>query len=405
MDAVVMDGKGNGAGQTEQQRRAGAESVAEISPVSGFFLTSPFRSLATQGCFATLTLPAAGGEAPDSPFQQAVQQAFRQARNAGIAHPILCGAIPFDTQQPSALFVPKEVQWFDRQTFLDNAPLTEAALPQVTRKTEHPAQPEFMQMVSSAVEATSRGALRKVVLSRLLEIETRQPVDRAALMARMIEQNPGGYHFHVPLEKGALLGASPELLLRKLGNHFHSNPLAGSARRSNDPVQDDAAKSALRVSAKDAYEHHIVTDGMREVLAPRCSHLHIPSQPELLSTPTLWHLASPIDGDVADGAENALSLACLLHPTPALCGTPTAPARELISQLEPFDRGLFGGIVGWCDAQGNGEWVVTIRCGTVNDNQVQLFAGAGIVPDSTPESEWAETGTKLSTMMLAFGLK
>src|SRR5471032_2985960 len=272
MDAVVMDGKGNGAGQTEQQRRAGAESVAEISPVSGFFLTSPFRSLATQGCFATLTLPAAGGEAPDSPFQQAVQQAFRQARNAGIAHPILCGAIPFDTQQPSALFVPKEVQWFDRQTFLDNAPLTEEAL-------------------------------RKVVLSRLLEIETRQPVDRAALMARMIEQNPGGYHFHVPLEKGALLGASPELLLRKLGNHFHSNPLAGSARRSNDPVQDDAAKSALRVSAKDAYEHHIVTDGMREVLAPRCSHLHIPSQPELLSTPTLWHLAATGYADASSAGQ------------------------------------------------------------------------------------------------------
>lgn len=404
MDAVVMDGKGNGAERTNQPLGTGVENVVEISPANGFFFTSSFRSLATQGCFARLTLPAAGGDAPDSLFQHAVQQAFSQARDAGITHPILCGAIPFDTQQPSALFVPKDVQWFDRQAFLDNAPVTEDALPEVVRKKEHPAQPEFMQMVSSAVEATSRGALRKVVLSRLLEIETRQPVDRAALMARMIEQNPDGYHFHVPLEHGALLGASPELLLRKIGNHFHSNPLAGSVRRSNDPRQDDAAKNALRVSAKDAYEHHIVTDGMREVLAPRCRHLHIPSQPELLSTPTLWHLASPIDGDVADSAENALSLACLLHPTPALCGTPTAAARDLISQLEPFDRGLFGGIVGWCDAQGNGEWVVTIRCGTVNDNHVRLFAGAGIVPDSTPESEWAETGTKLSTMMRAFGL-
>ncbi len=399
-----MDTLASGAGQTDKQVKNRVENVAEISPTNGFFFTSPFRSLSAQGCFTRLTLPAAGGEVLSGDFQQAVQQAFSQARDAGIAHPILCGAIPFDTQQPSALFVPKEVQWFERQAFLDNAQAVENDLPEVTRKTEHPAQPEFMQMVSSAVEATSWGALRKVVLSRLLEIETRQPVDQAALMARMIDQNPGGYHFHVPLEKGALLGASPELLLRKLGNHFHSNPLAGSARRSSDPVRDDAAKSALRVSAKDAYEHHIVTDGMREVLAPRCSHLHIPSQPELLSTPTLWHLASPIDGDVADSAENALSLACLLHPTPALCGTPTAAARELISQLEPFDRGLFGGIVGWCDAEGNGEWVVTIRCGTVNASHVRLFAGAGIVPDSTPESEWAETGTKLSTMMRAFGL-
>ncbi len=404
MDAVVMDGKGDGAGQTEQQHNDHAESLSGISPTGGFFFTSPFRSLATQGCFKPITQPAAGGEALNSPFQQTVQQAFAQARDAGIAHPILCGAIPFDTQQPSALFVPKEVQWFERQSFLDRTQMTTGDVPHVTHKTEHPAQPEFMQMVSSAVEATSRGALRKVVLSRLLEIETQRPVDNAALMARMIEQNPGGYHFHVPLEKGALMGASPELLLRKLGNHFHSNPLAGSARRNSDPVQDDAVKNALRTSAKDAYEHHIVTDGMREVLAPRCSHLHIPSQPELLSTPALWHLASPIDGDVADSAENALSLACLLHPTPALCGTPTVSARELISQLEPFDRGLFGGIVGWCDAQGNGEWVVTIRCGTVHGRQVRLFAGAGIVPDSVPESEWAETGTKLSTMMRAFGL-
>ncbi|TPG63163.1 isochorismate synthase [Ewingella americana] len=400
-----MDTLVSGAGQTDKQVKNRVENVAEISPTNGFFFTSPFRSLATQGCFTRLTLPAAGGEVLSGQFQQAVQQAFSQARDAGIAHPILCGAIPFDAQQPSALFVPKDVKWFDRQAFLDNAQLAQGELPEITRKAEHPAQPEFMQMVSSAVEATSRGALRKVVLSRLLEIETCQPVDNAALMARMIEQNPHGFHFHVPLKEGALLGASPELLLRKLGNHFHSNPLAGSARRSSDQVQDDAAKSALRVSAKDAYEHHIVTDGMREVLAPRCSHLHIPSQPELLSTPTLWHLASPIDGDVADSAENALSLACLLHPTPALCGSPTASARDLIAQLEPFDRGLFGGIVGWCDAEGNGEWVVTIRCGTVKANHVTLFAGAGIVPDSSPESEWAETGTKLSTMMLAFGLK
>ncbi|OZT16958.1 chorismate-binding protein, partial [Serratia marcescens] len=98
------------------------------------------------------------------------------------------------------------------------------------------------------------------------------------------------------------------------------------------------------------------------------------------------------------------SLACLLHPTPALCGMPTAQAHALIGKLEPFDRGLFGGIVGWCDDEGNGEWVVTIRCGTVDGNRVRLFAGAGIVEDSSPESEWHETGTKLSTILRAFGI-
>jgi isochorismate synthase len=140
------------------------------------------------------------------------------------------------------------------------------------------------------------------------------------------------------------------------------------------------------------------------VLKNRSRALDIPSSPELLSTATLWHLSTPINGEVQDAQENALSLACLLHPTPALCGTPTLVARDLIEQLEPFDRGLFGGIVGWCDDRGNGEWVVTIRCGTVSDDRVRLFAGAGIVPDSSPESEWRETGVKLNTMLRAFGL-
>jgi isochorismate synthase len=134
MDAVVTDGKSNGAGQVGEQCPEVVKNIADISPASGFFFTSPFRSLATQGCFTQLTLPAAGGEALNGEFQQAIAQAFIQARNAGIAHPIVCGAIPFDTQQPSALFVPKEVQWFDRQQFLDNAPVSQNALPQVKRK-------------------------------------------------------------------------------------------------------------------------------------------------------------------------------------------------------------------------------------------------------------------------------
>lgn len=399
-----MDTVANMANQKDIQLKEGVDHEIDISPTTGFFFTSPFRSLATQGCFTRLTLPASGGESLDGEFQQAVQKVFSQAREAGITHPIVCGAIPFNTQQPSALFVPKEVQWFDRQDFLNKQEVTDGELPDVVSKTEQPMRPAFMDMVSSAVDATNQGALSKVVLSRLLEIETRHPIDKSALMARMINQNLSSFHFHVPLEEGALIGASPELLLRKISHHFYSNPLAGSAKRSSDPQQDHAASCTLLDSVKDAYEHRIVTEDMHRVLAPRCHRLHIPERPELLNTSTLWHLSSPIDGEVRNLAENALSLACLLHPTPALCGSPTILARQLIQQLEPFERGLFGGIVGWCDAEGNGEWVVTIRCGTVNSSHVRLFAGAGIVPDSSPASEWAETGTKLNTMLHAFGL-
>ncbi|AHG18887.1 isochorismate synthase [Chania multitudinisentens RB-25] len=375
-----------------------------ISPTSGFFFTSPFRSLSTQGCFTKLTLPAADGDNLQGEFQQAVRQAFTQARLAGVPHPVLCGAIPFDTRQPSALFIPEQTQWFERGSFMASVEPTADMLPEITRQTELPQQAQFMQMVADAVAITGNKQLEKVVLARLLEIETSKRIDRHALMMQIITQNPHGFHFHVPLEEGALVGASPELLLRKYGHQFHSNPLAGSIQRESDPQRDHAASEQLLTSAKDRYEHQIVTEGMRQVLSNRCRYLNIPASPELLSTTTLWHLSTPIDGEVAECAENALSLACLLHPTPALCGTPTLAARELIEQLEPFDRELFGGIVGWCDAEGNGEWVVTIRCGTVQANQVRLFAGAGIVQDSSPQSEWHETGTKLSTILRAFGL-
>ena len=393
-------------GQPANQSQPASQgaSAAELSPTSGFFFTSAYRSLSTQGCLTKVTESAFDGDKINGAFQQAVAAAFSDARAAGIKHPVLCGAIPFDKRQPSALFVPQQTAWFERDEAMAGATGKEGALPEIASKTELPDQPTFIQMVSDAVQAMNDGKLEKAVLSRLLEITTREPVEPQALMSRIVEQNPNGYHFHVPLEEGALIGASPELLLRKQGNKFYSNPLAGSARRESCPEKDGEVSRVLLDSGKDLYEHHIVTEGMRQVLASRSRSLDIPASPELLSTPTLWHLSTPINGEVLDSQENALSLACLLHPTPALCGSPTLAARELIDQLEPFDRGLFGGIVGWCDDRGNGEWVVTIRCGTVKGDQVRLFAGAGIVPDSSPESEWRETGVKLTTMLRAFGL-
>ena len=196
---------------------------------------------------------------------------------------------------------------------------------------------------------------------------------------------------------------SPELLLRKDGERFSSIPLAGSARRQPDEVLDREAGNRLLASEKDRHEHELVTQAMKEVLRERSSELHVPSSPQLITTPTLWHLATPFEGK-ANSQENALTLACLLHPTPALSGFPHQAATQVIAELEPFDRELFGGIVGWCDSEGNGEWVVTIRCAKLRENQVRLFAGAGIVPASSPLGEWRETGVKLSTMLNVFGL-
>ncbi len=372
----------------------------------GFLFTSPWRSLTTQGCFTTITTPVQDGARLTGDFQQQLQHHFASAKKQGLANPILVGAIPFDVNQPSALFIPESYQYFNRTDLRVNSTATEGPLPSVRRRTAVPGHDVFTNMVAQAVAATQRGELDKVVLSRLMDIVTEQPVDTAALMQRIVAQNPNSYHFHLPLPQGgALVGASPELMLRKQGRDFSSCPLAGSARRDTDSQRDREAGDSLMQSTKDRHEHKLVTDAMRATLQPRSRLLSVPDVPSLITTATLWHLATQIDGEALDERENALSLACLLHPTPALSGFPHQRAQRLIQALEPFERQLFGGIVGWCDEQGNGEWVVTIRCGTVNGARVRLFAGAGIVPDSQPESEWRETGVKLDTMLRAFGLQ
>ena len=330
---------------------------------------------------------------------------FADAKSQGIANPIMAGAIPFDTRQPSSLFIPQSWQTFSRTAKQQSSRYFNAhqSLNVVERKSI-PEQDFFEDMVARAAALTATPEVDKVVLSRLIDITVDANIDSGALLERLVAQNPASYNFHVPLEDdGVLIGASPELLLRKEDDRFSSLPLAGSARRQPDDVLDREAGNRLLASEKDRHEHELVTQAMKNVLRDRSRELHIPSSPQLVTTPTLWHLGTPFEGK-ANAQENALTLACLLHPTPALSGFPHQVARKLIAELEPFDRELFGGIVGWCDAEGNGEWVVTIRCAKLLRNQVRFFAGAGIVPASSPVAEWRETGAKLSTMLNVFGL-
>ncbi|HFZ8993775.1 TPA: isochorismate synthase EntC [Citrobacter freundii] len=370
-----------------------------------FFFMSPYRSFTTSGCFTRFTEPAVGGESLQSRFQQKLQQAFADARAQGIDRPLIAGAIPFDTRQPSALFIPESWQSFSRPAKQQSARRFsgQQKLNVLARKSIPP-QDEFEQMVAHAAALTATPQVDKVVLSRLIDITTDTPVNSGYLLEKLVAQNPFSYNFHVPLaDGGVLLGASPELLLRKEGDRFSSLPLAGSARRQPDETLDREAGNRLLASEKDRHEHELVVQAMKETLRDRSSALQVPSSPQLIKTPTLWHLSTPFEGRATAG-ENALTLACLLHPTPALSGFPHQIAKQLIAGLEPFDRQLFGGIVGWCDAEGNGEWVVTIRCAKLQQNQVRLFAGAGIVPASSPAAEWRETGVKLATMLNVFGL-
>ncbi|BBG30093.1 isochorismate synthase [Zymobacter palmae] len=372
----------------------------------GFLLSSPYRSFRTEGCQEVITHAALGGERSDSAFQKQVRQAFARARKAGIAHPILVGAIPFDTRQPSMLFIPRRHTEIDRSHWLTEAHRASrtGSAPSVLSVKARADEYGYQSAVAQAVRDMREGKLDKVVLGRQLLLDTAQRPDAQRLLARLMAQNPDSYHFSVPLPQGTLLGASPELLLRKQGHQLWSTPLAGTARRSDDATEDRLQAQALQHSLKDLHEHRVVTQAIRQRLSPVTHQLHIPEHPEVMPTTRLWHLGSSIRAEVKAADEDALTLACRLHPTPALRGFPETEAAERIARLEPEDRGPFGGIVGWCDDQGNGEWIVAIRCGVVGERGIRLFAGAGIVADSDPASEWHETANKLGTMLEAFGL-
>ncbi|MCU1717157.1 isochorismate synthase MenF [Pseudomonas sp. 5P_3.1_Bac2] len=379
------------------------DAAQPIDKYRSFSFTSGDRELITQGILERLDTPAAGGFDPQSGLQQQLKIAFENARQKGHKNPVVVGAIPFDPSQSSALFIPEHSEWLERASSTPDS--LQGTQPPLISQRNIPEESGFKRSVKHAIVNFQHSDVRKAVLSVQRELEFAQDVDLRLMQNTLRVQNPHGYHFCVPLADGAtLIGVSPELLIRKRGRHFISNPLAGSAKRMADPQADQLSAQNLANSAKDHYEHSFVTEDIAAQLAGLCQTLEVPAQPSLLSTAALWHLSSKIEGQLLDEQTNALQLACRLHPTPAVCGYPTELARRLIRFVEPFERGLFSGMVGWCDAEGNGEWVVTIRCGLVKRNQVRLFAGAGIVEASVADAEWAEVQTKLGTMLRGCGL-
>ena len=284
--------------------------------------------------------------------------------------------------------------------FLSEAPLD--VIPQ-------PAAAHYRQAVRRALTEIQAGLLHKVVLARSLELRLRQPLALEALLLRLQRQNPGKYVFRCDLaeprqQPRVLIGASPELLLSKQGPQVVSHPLAGSVPRNLADARDDELRArALMRSAKNLHEHAIVVEAVSETLTRECRSLHVPAAPSLVQTATMWHLGTKITGRLQDPECSSLSLALALHPTPAVCGTPQRAAARAIEGFEGLDRGYFGGIVGYCDGSGDGEWAVSIRCAEATATSLRLYAGAGIVADSDPHDELAETTAKLGTMLKALG--
>jgi menaquinone-specific isochorismate synthase len=253
---------------------------------------------------------------------------------------------------------------------------------------------EWEARVAEAVARISRGGLDKVVLARDLVVQATGAIDPRWVLRSLADRYDNTWVFAVD----GLLGATPELLVRRERGLVTSRVLAGTIRRSGDDAHDLGLAASLARSSKDLEEHEYAVRSVADALAPHCSSMNVPESPFVLHLPNVMHLATDVTGVAANGA-GALGLAAALHPTAAVGGTPSESACELIAELEGMDRGRYAGPVGWMDAVGDGEWGIALRSGCyLARDTMRIFAGCGIVAGSDPEGELAESDAKFLPM-------
>ncbi|MCL6095499.1 MAG: chorismate-binding protein [Actinobacteria bacterium] len=378
---------------------------------------------------------------------------------------VLLGAVPFDPSQPMQLIVPElsyvrerdGSEWITHIGTTSTPATTANELASLllqsacqgsceTSEWHSPSSPatsskerlehlsstssaDYEKMVEVALEAIDGKMVDKVVLAREVLFRTEASYDPISLLRYAQSQVEPLTYFHL----GSLIGASPELLISKMDRVISSCPLAGTRElsqwRDKSPANIDgiAGKSPnsgnsglpasptndspvpheqqeLEHSIKDLAEHRFVVDAVTRTISPLCSSIMVPPVPQALSLQTLVHLSTPIKGVLAEqyAQLTVLELVSLLHPTPAVGGVPKDKAISLIKELEPFERGNYGGAVGWMDKAGNGEWAIAIRCAEVEDHVVRMLAGAGIVRGSVPNQEAAETAAKIRSTLQLF---
>lgn len=260
---------------------------------------------------------------------------------------------------------------------------------------ERPDADGWKANVTAALELVELGELAKVVLARELIVEADAPFDVAAVLAWLRDAQPGCTVY----ADGGFVGATPELLVARNGRDVVSRPMAGSVPRA-EGAEDDAAVARLLASPKEDVEHRLLVDAVRRTLVEAGSEVAV-TEPEAVRFASVAHLATTVTARLDDPSVTALDLALALHPTPAVGGEPQARALDVIARLEGFDRGRYGGPVGWVSARGDGEFAVALRCAELEGSRARLLAGAGIVAGSDPASEWAETQAKLEPMRRA----
>ena len=316
--------------------------------------------------------------------------------------PVLFTSFAFDQQEESRLVIPKVLVGIKNQTTWitwigdENQPkLLEkpvgGPLPKVTWRESDINL--WKDQVRKAVAVIQRDSLDKVVLAREIIADIDSPVDPRTVLRKLAKDYPGTWVY----SNSGLIGATPELLIRLNNSMVVSRVLAGTISKTGDDSKDLALAASLARSSKDLEEHEYAVRSVAEALAPFCSSTNVPDAPFVLHLSNVMHLATDVTGAIKEGHKviDIFSILSKLHPSAAVCGTPTSAAADLIKQLEGINRGRYAGPIGWIDARGDGEQGLALRCGYLKDREVHAYAGCGIVAGSDAEHEAAESQAKL----------
>ncbi len=326
--------------------------------------------------------------------------------------PILFTSFAFDPKDSSELIIPKIIigqrngkswiTWIGDQKQPDIRKIEISSQSgEITWANGTVEEEKWRNQVSKAIDAIKSGRLEKVVLARDLKANSTTKIDLNNLLQKLEIEYPSTWVFLVD----GLVGATPELLVRLNKSLITSRVLAGTIQKTGNEDRDLALAASLAKSSKDLEEHEYAVKSVADSLAPFCSSTNVPESPFVLHLSNVMHLATDVTGVLNDSAKQAdiFTLIENLHPTAAVCGTPTNVAKKLISELETMNRSRYAGPVGWIDAQGDGEIAIALRCGELSDGNksIRIFAGCGIVAGSDPITEYAESQAKLMPMRTA----
>jgi isochorismate synthase len=400
-----------------------------IAGDDGVVFVQERAGLAGVGVAARVPMPRAGGRADADAVTEAlaaieVDDPVGRPGSGAVA----LGALPFDPTAPAEVVVPRIVvgraddgtRWVTTIAaegsgpdeaevgavvgrglagavgFARDAGLTPADEGPATYDVRAERAPsEWCEAVAEATRRIRAGEARKVVLARAVEVVTDRPLRAGAVLGQLRRSYPASHLFSID----GFVGATPELLVARAGDRVRAHPMAGTAPRSGDPSIDARLAAALLASSNTQDEHRHTIDMVHDTLLPWCSYLDEEAEPSIVAMANVQHLATRLEGKLSSPPASVVELVTALHPTPAVGGAPRDVALAMIAELEGFDRGRYAGPVGWVDADGNGTWAVGIRSADLRGTTARVVAGVGVVADSDPASELAETRAKMQALL------